>query len=602
MSEIRKSILIIKSKPKSLVAVETFLKNREWAIRSTVNTKEAIQAMLKQKPSFVLIALDHPDKKIRALPKVLAQAFPVFMIGYVEQNNGDSFRFLRESNLTYKINPPITGPAVERTVNKILKDQEKAQDTSTRSNATAGLAAADNVHIKSGGANSNGGTYTISQGGGAPAASFVSGGAPTGDSNSVSSAEAESASRILQALAGLGEDPGDSMSSEEAAALGGSEGGPKGNMAYMPTGQADALGSSQGGAGGPLYRPGENPEGSANDPNAPARMGSTDANSVTTQDGAPLGAPLGAVMPGAESAAAPALGTAAPLSALRDDDEHKTDEAGIAASLAAFEKNKKKDQDGKEAEAGEVTPVSMNIRRDQLVVHGHEETRTIINRIAQEALENSVTPTPKESAKAVENVTHMMCFVVKSTRFTGYLLSALARNEKFQEKFASVLQAELRKLFEKYGEPIEERNQLNLKIRQVQLESWAQEYAEFLCKSVHDGQEVAMVFIRDEEGEPEVKDSARTDMASIRLNDLAADEIVPFNMYIYLPTNDKYVLYTNKGSKFFGDQKERLMKQGLAHMHIKKTELNEFNAYQVEKQINSKVDEFHQKQKSKKAS
>ncbi|WP_374028092.1 hypothetical protein ACES2J_05450 [Bdellovibrio bacteriovorus] len=121
---IKKKLLIIKSKPTSLGTVEGFLKNRDWTIKSTTNLKEALIFLVQEQPQFVMVSIDHPNRKVRNLPKILAQAFPVCVIVFAEENSAASFNMLNTSNSEYVLYPPITGPAVERTVNKFYKDQQ----------------------------------------------------------------------------------------------------------------------------------------------------------------------------------------------------------------------------------------------------------------------------------------------------------------------------------------------------------------------------------------------------------------------------------------------------------------------------------------------
>ncbi|MCX7977979.1 MAG: hypothetical protein N2578_03150, partial [Bdellovibrionaceae bacterium] len=126
--EIKKTLLIIKSDPKSLGTAEAFLRNREWFVYSTNNLKEAMMFLVQKKPSFVMVAVDHPNKKVRALPKLIVQALPCCVIAYAETSSAKAFRFLQESGVEYRVNPPVTGPAIERTVNKYIKDQQAAEE------------------------------------------------------------------------------------------------------------------------------------------------------------------------------------------------------------------------------------------------------------------------------------------------------------------------------------------------------------------------------------------------------------------------------------------------------------------------------------------
>ncbi|MGZ5278347.1 MAG: hypothetical protein ACXWC9_00285, partial [Pseudobdellovibrionaceae bacterium] len=98
--------------------------------------------IIQKHPQYVLISADHPNKKVRMLPKMLVQAFPVRVIGFAEKGTGISTKNLHEMNLEYNLYPPVSGPAIERTILKMLKDdelraQQEAMIKTTRSGDSA---------------------------------------------------------------------------------------------------------------------------------------------------------------------------------------------------------------------------------------------------------------------------------------------------------------------------------------------------------------------------------------------------------------------------------------------------------------------------------
>jgi hypothetical protein len=61
---------------------------------------------------------------------------------------------------------------------------------------------------------------------------------------------------------------------------------------------------------------------------------------------------------------------------------------------------------------------------------------------------------------------------------------------------------------------------------------------------------------------------------------------------MFLPTNNKYLLYTPKGGVFYDRQLERLKKQGVTHMHIDKVAAPAISKYRAENYLNDLVDDF----------
>ena len=117
-----KSMLILKSRSNSLTATEAFLRNRGWEVYSTADLKEALIQVVSKKHSYILISIDHPNKKIPMLPKLISEKYNVPVISFAESASTMSFNALTNSPADYKIYAPMTGPAVERCVHKHAKD------------------------------------------------------------------------------------------------------------------------------------------------------------------------------------------------------------------------------------------------------------------------------------------------------------------------------------------------------------------------------------------------------------------------------------------------------------------------------------------------
>lgn len=500
---VKKKLLIIKSNPASLGAVEGFLRNRDWTMKSTTNLKEALIFLVQEQPQFVLVSIDHPNRKVRNLPKILTQAFPVCVIAFAESNSAASFTLLNSCNTEYVLYPPVTGPAVERTVNKYYKDQQIRESSAGFNRGAAPAEGADGV---------------IS----------IKGQGPAGDMSSAHS--------ILQQLLS-----GDEMSTMAHGPGGSSVGGMipgtgNNSMNGMMTGPASTMASHTSATNNGLGPEWARQQSPADDPS--------------------LGSPTGS-------------------GPLRNN----------GPSWAPMEGRKKK-KDRTPPEQIEENPAAS--KQDSIILRG-----------AKNALDKSCIKTSFAEAEAIEDSTNTSCIVVESPRFSGYLITAMGKDRKIDDSFIKKIRERLFRFLKENGEHIEDSDPMQLKIKEVPFEDWALAQAEFLRKSVHEGQEVAMAFFPC----PDVKictgASADEEMASIHLNELAGDVAVEFNVYIYLPKNNKYVLYTPRGSKFFAVQKERLQSQGVSNLHILKAEIQDLDKYRAQNFLNEKIQLFEEKLKEK---
>jgi hypothetical protein len=214
----------------------------------------------------------------------------------------------------------------------------------------------------------------------------------------------------------------------------------------------------------------------------------------------------------------------------------------------------------------------------------------------QIALERSAQNTGEKNPVPVKVATNVACISLESTRFAGYLVAALGQNKTIDEDFINLIKRRLFSFLTEVGEKIADENSMNLKIQEVEFQQWAVEYADFLRKSIHKGDEVAMAFFPRPLGSPtRIEPSASSKMAAIYIEDLKEDVPLDFDLYVYMPMNNKYILYTPEGGRFYGNQKIRLQRRGVKHLHIRREDATELKANEAESYLNGKIDEFKAK-------
>lgn len=121
--EPNKSILIIKSEFASLLSSETYMAKREWTMRTTHKLTEAILYITRYQPKFIMISIDHENKNIRGFIRMLMQSFPDRVIVYAEKPHVLTYHYFNEIGSNYNIYPPVSGPAIERTLLAYYKGQ-----------------------------------------------------------------------------------------------------------------------------------------------------------------------------------------------------------------------------------------------------------------------------------------------------------------------------------------------------------------------------------------------------------------------------------------------------------------------------------------------
>ncbi|UYL09641.1 hypothetical protein B9G69_003520 [Bdellovibrio sp. SKB1291214] len=518
----KRKLLIIKSHPQSLGPVEGFLKNRDWDIKSTHNLKEAMVFLVQNQPQFVMVSIDHPNKKVRNLPKVLSQAFPVCVIAFAENSTPTSVKVLNDCNAGYAIYHPITGPAVERMVNKYHKDQSQ----------TNNAAAAQRTWDNAGGSNSG--------------VIAIRGGEAGADGTTASS------QNFLANLMGALE--GNSTSGSFAGFGQGSLN--ESNIAVQP-----------GMAG---YIPPTSPDSNVNGP----FMRDPYANPTGISD---LGGARGS------QSASDAL----------DPNDPNYDPYGDGGS-SAYSSRKKNDTMWAPVEETARTKNSKGLKETADEVA--KDPGSLILKGTREAMDKACIITEKK--RKIEIATNVACILVESGRFSGYLVAAMAQHLTIDVQFVEKIRTRLFKFLTENGENLSNNETMPIRIKQVPFAAWAVEHAEFLRKSVHEGNEVAMAFFPNAELKADIAPSPDEEMAAVKINDIRTDVPVEFNLYVHLPRNNRYVLYTPQGGVFLGEQKNRLVNQGVTQLHILRMELQNLDKYRAQNFLNDKIDEYEAQQEN----
>ncbi len=625
--KLAKSMLIVKTSAGAMKGVEQFLRNRDWTLTTTHEIKDAIIFLTQHKPSFVLICVDHANSNVRKLPKIVMAAFPCCVMVYAEKASPSNFKVLMDSGVEYKINPPITGPAIERAVNKYIRDLEQAskqhnQDAQNAANADKNQSA-HNQTISSSSAKGNFEFNVEIKGSGQKPVSYLSHDdkpqEPTAGNSlaqslllklnnddlelpkikSASSTAAYSPSHygkdkngeslIVQKSAKSGKNsPSESdlaleINAKVHSAKGGSSEGQdhEANQSGIPIGENHN--AIQSGQGSDLLI-GKAGKGSD-------KSGSFDSGASQNANGADIsiekaknnyGGPQhpGVDPDGLKDLVIPeSQNKAASDFPWQPAGKVKKTEAIVGQEIDDLETAKEKNQ----ADA-------LHVRKD-----GFFDKSSIFVKGVNQSLDDTVVKGDGKIENRLEQNSHFACIIVESPRFSGYLVAAMGKDKKIDNHFVELIRIKLMKFLKDNGETIENESNLQLKVRQVDFEGWAIEYAQFLKKSVHKGNEVAMAFFPFASAQTPVSELASAKMVSVKTEDIQADIPLEFNMYIHLPSNKKYILYTPQGGMFLSEQKKRLSKQGVLNMHIQKEDVQNLSKFKAQNHLNSLIKDYESK-------
>ncbi len=195
----------------------------------------------------------------------------------------------------------------------------------------------------------------------------------------------------------------------------------------------------------------------------------------------------------------------------------------------------------------------------------------------------------------VSKCSRVQCFEVQSDEFSGYVVMAYGAKLLDQKDFTEVLKSHLIGYLEKNGFHIKIGQLLEIKLSEVSFEEWSMEEASFLRKSIHNDSEVAVSFFPMSYKHGPIELSAKSHMRKITLNEIRSELPLEFDMYLYFPINEKYVLFTGKDNLIGENRYSRLVEAGVTDIHLRKESEKDLSRYRVQNFLNDMILEFSAK-------
>ena len=208
----------------------------------------------------------------------------------------------------------------------------------------------------------------------------------------------------------------------------------------------------------------------------------------------------------------------------------------------------------------------------------------------------SVLGAPPAGLKAVKPLSWTMelsCIEVRSTQMSGRFLVASSLKKTHSEDVLVALKDALTVMMKSLGIKVEAVDTFTFETRKVEFDRWAQESAQFLEKTLHEGAEVSLAFFPLLEGQPDFLKTNES-MVEIPMNEIIPDHKVDFDLYLHLPMNHKYLLYVSSGSWITLQQQLNLQGRNIRSMHVKPEQQKAVRSYRTARQVSEEIAHYYE--------
>jgi hypothetical protein len=215
----------------------------------------------------------------------------------------------------------------------------------------------------------------------------------------------------------------------------------------------------------------------------------------------------------------------------------------------------------------------------------------------QKALDEIAKATPNAEILPLDETQDGICFFVTSKNHSGFVLCSIAHNTDPLHAFVDIFKNRLTELMNDIDGDFLASSALEVTMPVVNFDNWVQNQAAFSRKFVHEDRECGLAFFELTPPKPDVAPSVRKDFVQMKLVDVREERKLGFNVFLYLPVNNKFILYTRRGGKFAELQKKRLLSRGVSAVHLHENELDQMHRVHVEAYLDQCIAQYYESSK-----
>ncbi len=559
------TVFILKSSMTTLSRCEVYLKKKGWFIQSTTDIMKALAIIVESRPRFVLIDINHPNPKVKTLPRLIKQTFQISPIVFLEGMDIQSLNTLKALKLEYSIFPPVSGPAIERMLNRLanLNSQSATSSSDVKTFSKNSSSSSANMMISIKGEKKEG-------------------------------AKAEDIEKAQNLLRQLGDAAiTESVNQGKFTALINNEDS-KGlgiNLEEVEAEEKSAASSSSQGS--------QKSYQSQKDPKLKQNSTAQSALQSDMRD-----AELEKNADALKSAIAESNNSRKNLNPQNNSSTFNTKPPISPLDLnpsdmrESAEKPNKPDLGG----IGSIEPAyKASANLEHVKTHRRDGSAlsdsSIIVKAVRHALGESILPIPSVTKEKIETSAQLACLSVNSLQFSGYILAAYGNNRALSTELMETFRMSVVRFLNNHGEDILIRPGTNIKVSQLPFLDWTMKNTEFVMHSLHRGSEIAMSFLNCNIEEPKVVPEPHRSMIGFDIKEICADKPVEFDVYIDMPKNNRCIKLKRTGDIFHGEQKKRLQERGIEKLLMKENSWTDFLRYHAQNNIDQLISQTATSQK-----
>lgn len=237
---------------------------------------------------------------------------------------------------------------------------------------------------------------------------------------------------------------------------------------------------------------------------------------------------------------------------------------------------------------GAYWPYGSTVRTRQTVNMSilNECLRIALNKICGYTLKNSY------QKRSLSQVSRLACIEIRSQSFRGYLVAARANNQTLSKEFMMQIRKSIADAMLSSGEILNESEIYAAEVREVDFKFWTAEQAHCFQTDHYHGEEVGLAFFDYQDLNFENLSERKHHMVGIQLSEEILKNKATFDLYLYLPRNERFIRYTRRGERIAVKQYAKLKSRSITHLYFRQHDLLQWKTQQITKFFKDKVEQF----------
>lgn len=197
------------------------------------------------------------------------------------------------------------------------------------------------------------------------------------------------------------------------------------------------------------------------------------------------------------------------------------------------------------------------------------------------------------TVKIDKNRKESACLSVTSPVLSGYIL-VISSDPEVESFIAAKMKDYLQAGIANLGQNAKDMLLFDISLETIPFEEFGIEASDFYTDENCNENIVALAFFKEEDPCVVTDDAEQQGYRKVSFKDVVLEKPLPYEIFLYLPTNKKFLLYSSEGARLLKDQRERLQKKGVAEVYIKESNVPQLFQSKAESTLQHK---FHETKK-----